>query len=103
MFHAASAQSDLGPREMRVLTWEELHHEDYKDTIRVPDTPHFHWFSTVGDVAPHALSRAISRTILILGPRMCLYIHPREGRTPDPIYLYLNSNHYSISKINIKT
>ena len=94
MFHADAAQSELSAREIRILTWDELHHEDYEGLFTVPNTPNFHWYSVVGDVAPHALSRAISRTILILGPSMCLYIHPREGRTDSPMYLYLEKGHY---------
>ena len=99
LFHSVAAQCTFNAIQLRHLTWNELQHQRYRDTIGTPPkNPYFSWMTTYGDVAPYALSRAIDQTFCVITDSCAYYIHPLGGKTGAPIYLYLKEGHYSIAE-----
>ena len=107
LFHAVAAQTSETERELRELAWRELldHETQYANSI-VSTAPYTSaiapirvsqsWHSELGDITPCALACALEHTFFVLTPDYWYYIHPREGRSDEVVYLYLDRAHYSI-------
>ena len=97
LFHAVHAQTRIPIRTLRTLAWAELQEPRYQHALpEPPRDANFAWEGPYGDAAPYALSRALCRTIFIVTGDVGYFIHPDEGRTESPIYLFLRDGHYDM-------
>ncbi len=98
LFHAVRAQIDLPVKHLRHLVFEELQKPRYEPMIpKPPRDCNFSWNGPYGDIAPMALAQALRVSIFIAQPNgIAYFMHPDQGRTHSPIYLFLCDGHYSV-------